>query len=99
MIKTQIQLPEHLYREAKRIAGEYEMSFADVVRRGLERVVPAFPPRGGAPGDWKLPVLDLGLELDPFADPDWRADLVVEPSFVHEPKPATRPRSRKGGRR
>ena len=99
MIKTQVQLPDHLYREAKRIAGEYEMSFADVVRRGLERVVASFPPRGGAPGGWRLPTLDLGLTADPFVEPDWRADLVVAPSLVAEPKPVVRRRPRKGGKR
>ncbi len=71
MVKTQVQIPDHLYREAKRIADEYELSFAEVVRRGLERLIPAFPRR--EPGrPWSLPVLDLGLKLDPFADPDWR---------------------------
>ena len=84
MIKTQIQIPDHLYREAKRIAAEYEMSFADVVRRGLERVVPSFPPRAAPPADWELPQLDLGLQTDPFADPDWRASLYDSPSWVHE---------------
>jgi hypothetical protein len=71
MIKTQVQIPDHLYREAKRIAGEYELSFAEVVRRGLERVIPAFP-RRGAGREWSLPVLDLRIKADPFADPDWR---------------------------
>lgn len=85
MIKTQIQIPDHLYREAKRIAAEYEMSFADVVRRGLEGVVPAFPPRVEPPADWQLPQLDLGLQADPFADPDWRVSLYAGPSYVHEP--------------
>ena len=85
MIKTQIQIPDHLYREAKRIAAEYEMSFADVVRRGLEGVVPAFPPRAEPPADWKLPELDLGLQTDPFAEPDWRAALYANSSYVHEP--------------
>jgi hypothetical protein len=85
MIKTQVQIPDHLYREAKRIAGEYEMSFADVVRRGLERVVPSFPPLAARAEPWSLPRLDLGLKLDPFADPEWRADLYVEPSYLHEP--------------
>ena len=88
MIKTQIQIPDHLYREAKRIAAEYEMSFADVVRRGLEGVVPAFPPRTESTADWKLPQLDLGLQADPFADPDWRAALYASPSYVHEPSAA-----------
>src|SRR5258707_1051201 len=45
MVKTQVQIPDHLYREAKRVAGEYEMSFAEVVRRGLEKVTVAYPPR------------------------------------------------------
>jgi hypothetical protein len=98
MIKTQVQIPDHLYREAKRIAGEYEMSFADVVRRGLERVVVSFPPRRSTE-PWHLPTLDLGLTADPFADAEWRADLAVAPWYVHEPKPAARPRARKGGKR
>jgi hypothetical protein len=71
MIKTQVQIPDHLYHEAKRIAEEYELSFAEVVRRGLERMVPAFPRRSPG-GTWSLPVLDLGLKRDPLADPDWR---------------------------
>jgi hypothetical protein len=45
MVKTQVQIPDHLYQEAKRIAREYEMSFAEVVRRGLERLAPSYPPR------------------------------------------------------
>lgn len=72
MIKTQIQMPDYLYREAKRISEQYEMSMAEVVRRGLERVIPSYPDRAGAEGEWTLPVLDLGLRVDPFEDPDWR---------------------------
>ena len=41
MIKTQVQIPEDLYCETKRVAEEYEMSFAEVVRRSLERTLPA----------------------------------------------------------
>lgn len=93
MVKTQVQLPDHLYREGKRIAAEYEMSFADVVRRGLERVIPSFPPRKGAPKDWTLPVLDLGLETDPFTDPAWREQLNADP----QGRPA-RPRRSRGSR-
>jgi hypothetical protein len=96
MVKTQIQIPDHLYREAKRVAGEYEMSFADVVRRGLERVLPSFPPLGKSTGEWRLPTLDLRLRADPFADPEWRAALHDEPSFVHEPAaPASRSRRKR----
>ena len=55
MVKTQIQFPDHLYREAKRVAAEYEMSFAEVVRRGVEEVIKSHPP-GRLPGAaWRLP--------------------------------------------
>lgn len=91
MVKTQVQLPDHLYREGKRIAAEYEMSFADVVRRGLERVIPSFPPRHRAGEPWEMPELDLGLVRDPFADPEWRAKLHVD-------EPESSPGKRKGRR-
>ncbi|MEO8195471.1 MAG: antitoxin [Thermoanaerobaculia bacterium] len=95
MVKTQVQIPDHLFREAKRIAAEYEMSFADVVRRGLERVVPAFPPRAGSQTYWELPQLDLGLQTDPFTDPDWRALLHASPMDLHEPAAPKKVTSRK----
>lgn len=97
MVKTQVQIPDHLFREAKRIAAEYEMSFADVVRRGLEGLIPAFPARSGPGADWDLPRLDLGLRLDPFADSDWRSALQATAATVHEP-PA-RARAPKRGKR
>jgi len=31
MIKIQVRISDALYREAKRVAAEYEMSFAEVV--------------------------------------------------------------------
>ena len=71
MVKTQIQLPEHLYREAKRIAADYEMSFAEVVRRSLERTLPAYPPRTSA--EWRLPE-PIHLELDPAHIPAMQSD-------------------------
>lgn len=43
MVKTQIQFQDHLYREATRIADEYEVSFAEIVRRGLEEAVKGYP--------------------------------------------------------
>lgn len=72
MTKTQIQMPDYLYREAKRVAEQYEMSMAEVVRRGLERVIAIYPDRAADVGEWTLPILDLGLRVDPFEDPDWR---------------------------
>ena len=59
MIKTQIQIPDVLYREAKRVAAQYEMSFAEVVRRSLERTLPAYPPKDNG---WEPPEpLSLGM--------------------------------------
>ena len=44
MIKTQIQLPDCLYREVKRVAREREMSLAEVLRRGVEYITRVYPP-------------------------------------------------------
>ncbi|MCX6937502.1 MAG: antitoxin [Verrucomicrobia bacterium] len=76
MVKTQIQLPDELYRELKRVAAAKEWSLAETLRRGAEWVVATHP---GAfhpsPTPWQLPApIDLGLIADPFADPDWRED-------------------------
>ena len=72
MIKTQIQMPEALYREAKRLADEREMSLAELVRRGLEYMIATQPQRAATP-DWTPPPpVHLHLHADPFANPDWR---------------------------
>jgi hypothetical protein len=55
MVKTQIQIPDRLYREAKRIAQENEMSFAEVVRRGIEVIVQHFPSGRQRATEWRPP--------------------------------------------
>jgi hypothetical protein len=55
MVKTQVQIPDHLYKEAKRVADEYEMSFAEVVRRGLEKITTSYPPRKASEKKWSPP--------------------------------------------
>ena len=66
MVKTQVQIPDALYREAKRIAAENEMSFAEVVRRGLEEIIVHHPPGRQRPDAWKPPQThDLGETLAP----------------------------------
>lgn len=54
MIRTQIQLPDELYREAKRIAAEQEISLAEVLRRGLEHMQRIYPLRPHD-GPWHPP--------------------------------------------
>jgi hypothetical protein len=78
MIKTQIQIPDVLYREAKRVAAQYEMSFAEVVRRSLERTLPAYPPKDNG---WEPPEpLSLGMR-GRVGDDEWRL-LANEPDYV-----------------
>ncbi|BBY06255.1 antitoxin [Mycobacterium noviomagense] len=55
MIRTQVQLPDELYRDAKRVAREHEMTLAEVVRRGLEHMVEIYPPRDAASDTWQPP--------------------------------------------
>lgn len=67
MIKTQVQIPDDLFRRAKAVAAEREWSFAEVVRRGLEYVTEVNPP-GRIPGnEWKLP---KPHDLGPFLAPE-----------------------------
>jgi hypothetical protein len=55
MVKTQIQLPDELYQEAKRVAREREVSFAEVVRRGLEYITRVYPPARDRSDPWVPP--------------------------------------------
>jgi len=72
MVKTQVQIPDALFREAKRIAAENEMSFAEVVRRGLEEIVRHHPPGRAEAETWRLPkAFDLGSPLTP--EEEWMA--------------------------
>lgn len=69
MVKTQVQIPDGLYREAKRIAAENEMSFAEVVRRGLEEIIVHHPPGRQRPDQWEPPQsFDLGQTLAPESE-------------------------------
>jgi len=71
MTRTQIQLPDTLYEQARRIAREREMSLAELVRRGLEHMIRLYPIEEKAHGSWRLPdPLDLGGFLAPVED--WR---------------------------
>jgi hypothetical protein len=72
MVKTQVQIPDALYREAKRLAAENEMSFAEVVRRGLEEIIRHHPPGRTRAEEWELPPpYDLGEALAP--EEEWTA--------------------------
>ena len=71
MVRTQIQLSDELYGQARRLAEEKEISLAEVVRRGLEQLLRNHP--AGRPAEWQLePPANTQLRKDPFSDPDWR---------------------------
>lgn len=74
MIKTQIQIPDDLYRRVKRLAESQEWSLAETLRRAAELLLAVRSP--GASVDratWHLdPPANTQLRADPFADPDWR---------------------------
>jgi len=66
MVKTQVQIPDGLFLEAKRVAAENEMSFAEVVRRGLEEIILHHPPGRERAAEWVMPAaFDLGETLVP----------------------------------
>ena len=72
MVKTQVQIPDALFREAKRLAAENEMSFAEVVRRGLEEIIKHHPPGRTRAESWSLPQhFDMGATLAP--EEEWTA--------------------------
>ena len=71
MIRTQIQLPDALYAQAKQVAQQHEISLAELVRRGLEHMLRLYPLDQKRPDGWALPAaLSLGDLLAP--PEDWR---------------------------
>ena len=65
MIRTQIQLPDDLYRRAERYGAAREMSLAEMTRRGLELLLDRVPPEPTTESTWRLPAVDGGgLKVD-----------------------------------
>lgn len=54
MIRTQIQLPDDIYKKAKRLSQKRQVSLAELTRRGLEYMISIYPEN---PDDtsWTLP--------------------------------------------
>ena len=57
MLRAQIQLPEPLFNQIKRIAAQRDWSLAEFVRRGMEAYLQTCPEPSDAGGTWALPVL------------------------------------------
>ncbi len=88
MIRTQIQLPDELYRASKELAERKEWSLAELVRRGLEGLLTRYPEPPAKASEWNLPdARPLGGDAF-FAQPDWRYDIHQERGMVREAKPS-----------
>ena len=59
MVRTQIYLPDELYKRAKRIGEEHEISLAELARRGLELLLDRFP-NSPLEKNWELPKMNSG---------------------------------------
>lgn len=58
MIRTQIQLPDELYRRAKQVSKQREISLAEMTRRGLELFLDRVGSTTARAGEWTLPTID-----------------------------------------
>ena len=58
MTKTQIQLPDALYRDIKRLAASREWSLAETMRRAAEQFLARHPVVTPPAGPWRPPVSD-----------------------------------------
>lgn len=56
MVKTQIQLPDELYRALKRLAAAKEWSLAETLRRAAEQFLAGHPVPPATTSVWKPPV-------------------------------------------
>ena len=66
--RTQIQLPDKLYRRAKELAADREISLVELVRNGLEYMLTALTPPQAVREVPQLPKLSLGKCPPEFAD-------------------------------
>jgi len=77
MIKTQIQLPDQLYHQAKAIADQREWSLAEVVRRGIEYMAAVYPVTETA-SEWKMPILKPEVFAAGFDQLDFKTIAAAE---------------------
>ena len=77
MTRTQLQLPDRIYGQAKIYADRREISMAELFRNAIEMYVTvhtaAEPFEEASTRPWSPPVCrKTGLKSDPFADENWR---------------------------
>jgi len=55
MIRTQVQLPDALYRQLRALAETKEWSISEAVRRSVEILLQSYPKNPASPEEWELP--------------------------------------------
>ncbi|MCC5847972.1 MAG: antitoxin [Verrucomicrobia bacterium] len=55
MIRTQIQLPDDIYKRAKSLSRKRQVSLAELTRRGLEYMLSVYPEGPEDDTPWNLP--------------------------------------------
>ena len=75
MIRTQINLPDPLYYNAKRVAKQLDWSLAEVIRRGVEQFTAYYPEQKDQ--TWTFPEpFNLGVPLIDIASLNPEADAI-----------------------
>ena len=67
MIRTQIQLPDHVYARARRVAKAKEISLAELARRGIEAILDQYPSPESIGAAWTPPRVRSGGVRVPLA--------------------------------
>jgi hypothetical protein len=94
MTRTQIQLPDVLYAQAKKLAELREISLAELVRNGLEYMLNVSAPADAMNQEWKMPTPKKLGTLDPFKDEAWRMNLYCGDLREETPSYSTKRRKR-----
>lgn len=80
MKRTQIQIPDPLYREVRRVAELQEWSVSEVFRRAAEHFLSHYPPIKKE-GEWELPApRNIGNPKIPPGS--WRDRLTEDESRI-----------------
>ena len=86
MTRTQIQLPDPLFKRLRSIAKAKDLSLAEIIRREMEKYVETYPEDLEPKTPWKFPVLKRsgGFIADP-ATINSEADAIEERFKWDEP--------------
>ena len=63
MKRIQLQLPDELYRRAKRFSTEHKISLSEIACRGMELVLESHPHPTATEKVWKLPRVNVGIKV------------------------------------